>query len=257
MTMPPLRSLLLLALAVLPGSLEAAADSAPKSTASFRFVSFATLKDVCVHGPGGKFVPVQTPATFIGAPVRIPVDGPVTLFLKSPAAAPDSAGTEALPESAFTRLTTFNAAEAPRQLVLIFGDARTGFKAQAVPDNAERFPYGRVLAINLTGAPLHMSLGGSEFALPPQGSLLCPPAKTKTDLGDFAVKVVDPSPAAPKVLYSTVWPSGPKLRTMAFLYKDAAGRLMVRTIEDPEVKELVEAPSAKPGKSSKGAPRRP
>ncbi len=238
----------------LPALAWAASASSPQTgggSVSFRFISLAPAKELWARTASGKYVGVQAPSTFIGAPVRVAVDGPVGLFTKSAASVrPGEAGYE--------RVTAFSAAPgAPRQLVLLFGDASGGVTAQAIPDNATRFPYGRVLAVNLTGEPLSMNLGGAECSLPAKGAQLCPPPKAASDLGDMAVRITAPSADGPRVVYSTVWPSGAKLRTMAFLFNDASGRLMVRTVEDPEVKELVEAPDEKAAKASaaKGARR--
>lgn len=248
---PRFLPLVLLAL-LIPAPLPAAKpDAEPaRASASFRFVSFAPVKDVWVQAKPGKFVAVQTPVAFIGAPVRISMSGPVGLFAKTPG---ESKGDPAVD---YTRLTAFGAADAPRQLVVLFGDATGGIMAQAIPDNEARFPFGRVLAINLTGAPLRMSLGDTEFALPAKGAHLCPAAAKVSELGDVAVKITEPAPEGPKVVYSTVWPSGEQLRTMVFLYRDAAGRLMVRTIEDPKSPLLAEAPEESAPKRDSGASRK-
>ena len=212
------------------------------ASTSYRFVSFAPRQEYWVQSKKNQYTTIQTPSVCVGAPVRVTAEGPLVLYTR--------AETEAGAPT-YTPVATLSPVASPRQIVLILGGADGRVGAHAIPDTESAFPFGRVLAINLTDRPMQMTLGGSPCTIPVKGSLLCPAPKSTTDLGDMAVKVSEQTETGPKLAYSTVWPSGGKLRTLAFLYRETNGRLRVRTVEDVECKEMAEAPEGKTGKAGK------
>ena len=74
---------------------------------------------------------------------------------------------KAKPADEFKAVVAFMPVKAARQMVLLFGDLQAGIRAEAIPDTDERFPFGRVMVINLTGERFRMELGGTAFPGPP------------------------------------------------------------------------------------------
>ena len=231
----------------------AGADEKP-ADASFRFLCFSELPPLCAKDTHGKYVPVETHTNFIGRPVRLATKDGVALTPCDDKGEPlKQGGVQAAP------LGMFNAIPGtPRQFVLLFSDKKK-ISAHVIPDTVDKFPFGRVLAVNLTGVPLRMEYGNKTNNIPATGAFLCAEPKSLIGESDASVRITTASEGK-KVIYSTVWPHYAKVRTLAFIYKNEAGRIIVRTVSDADVPELAEAkPDAgkgdKNGKSSAKGPK--
>lgn len=250
--MPPLARIRLFAIAALAISAPAFARAAPAAddkktpdTASFRFLRFTELPALCAAGVGGDYKPVEAYTGFIGNPLRLPSKKPVSLFASDKNGKPLKAG-EALapPLASFTPLDT------PRQLVVLFGDAKKA-DARVIADTPATFPFGRVLAVNLTDKPLKIEIGGATTSLVTGNATVCAEPEKFVGADNTAVRITTGEPADTRI-YSSIWTHNTAVRTMAFVYKNEAGRIIVRTILDANIPGTAEAaPEKKPATNAK------
>jgi len=203
--------------------------------ASFRFLKFAVLPELCTRNAAGRFeVPDAFPG-FIGRPVRLRIGAPIPLYrTDGKTGGPAKHDGELAPP-----LLDVTPLEAPRQLVVLFGDESKPV-ASVIPDNPARFPFGRVLAVNLTSKPIRAAIGDVATVVPAGGSVVCGMPKQLGGTGNVAVQLFGADMVGRR-LYSSMWPYDTKVRTLAFFYENTAGRLIVRTVLDAHVPELAEA----------------
>lgn len=204
------------------------------SGASFRFLKFSDAPDLCAKNIEGKFVPLDIFSGFIGRPVRLSTQNHIALFAQDKEALPVKIGKELAPP-----VVTFEAIDAPRQLVVLF-KSEDKFEARVIPDTTSHFPFGRVLAVNLTEQNYEADIGGAPTQIPARGSAVC--AGPRKTLGpDNASVSLSESGRKGNPDYTSVWIFGPKIRTMAFIYKNSSGRLLVRIIQDTDTPSMAEA----------------
>lgn len=212
------------------------APAKPRESASFRFLKFAEVPELSVKDHGGHFVKPDIFSGFIGRPVRLPVREPVALFRVEAKGTP----TEKTPP-----LVSFKALDAPRQLVVFFGKPDKP-EARVIPDNPARFPYGRILAVNLTDTAYDAKVGDVVTRIPAGGSALCAQPDRLVGTDNVAVSLYGTDIRRER-LYGSVWIFSTEIRTMAFIFKNDSGRLIVRTVQDANVPEVAEAAEPAPG----------
>lgn len=237
---PALAALVLLG----ASGIASAAEPAEKpKTASFRFLRFSEVPELCVAGADGKYLAVEAHPGFFGKPLRLRTGGPIALFRRGEDGNPVKDRDKAAPP-----LGLLKPVDAPRQIVVLFANGDK-VEPRAVADMPDRFPYGRALVINLTDAPLSAEIGGAVSKVPARGAGLCDaPAKV---VGQNNIKVAFyASDAERKRFYSSVWVHDTKVRTLAFVFKNEAGQTLVRTIVDEYSPDFEEAAPEAPAKKT-------
>lgn len=217
-----------------PGLAYAAEPADKPRTASFRFLAFSEVPELCVAGASGKYLAVEAHPGFFGKPLRLRTGEPIALFHRGQDGKPvTEQGLPAPPRGLLKPV------DAPRQIVVLFANGDK-VEPRAVADMPDRFPYGRALVINLTDDPFSAEIGGAVAKVPAHGSGLCEAPTRIVGQNNMKVAFYTGNPAH-KRFYTSVWVHDTKIRTLAFVFKNEAGQTLVRTIVDEYSPDFEEA----------------
>lgn len=229
-----------------------------RASVSVRFLAFDAIETPCVlQTADGRWTSANISNVYFGQPVRVSTKGPLALFAteSSPLAGtnspPVTTSVISAPSKNAKPLVTAALINSPRQLVFLF-KGKDAVRALVMPDSDDHFPFGSVLAINLTNKPIQGFVGKSKITVPPGGRALASNVGVDNKSGDISVRFRGSVNGKDALLYSTIWSIKPDTRMFVFLYEDESGRVLVKPIRDANVPDLVEASESTAVKATSG-----